>query len=83
MNEIAKETRKEGQETIKKTNLEELVYKELGEQELTAKELAQKMYKKRNYKNRCKAGSSTTTYRIGKYKDENSRCKVTIYKKSN
>ena len=66
LNQIAKETRKEGQETIKKTNLEELVYKELGEQELTARELAKKMYEKRNYKDRCKAGSSTTTYRVRK-----------------
>lgn len=59
LNQIAKETRKEAQETIKKTNLEELVYKELGEQELTARELAKRMYKKRNYKNRCKTRSST------------------------
>lgn len=69
MNKIAKETRKEGQETIKKTNLEELVYKELGEQELSAKELAKKMYKKRNYKDRYKTRSSTATYRVRKETD--------------
>lgn len=66
VNQIAKETRREGQKIINKTNLKDLVYEELEEQELTARQLAEKMYKKRDNKNRCKTRSSTKTQRTRK-----------------